>query len=450
MQKKFIFLVIFSFLFHACNSSPSKEVLTIADEKTTENNTTNIQNYMQLPSTHNKDRTYFVNQTGDDPYYTFRVYRSITDCLKHIAMDTNLSLDPFSYKNVTMIIQEGVYSEEDTNETFPLVFPAGMLVKGEGSVIIKQKHKLPTDVLNLILEVFTADYFPLFIVNNDTIVDSITIEPSNGIGILAENNTSSLLKNVSFINGLVGLKTTDNAKVTLINTNFNNNELGIEASSNSKVVFKGISITENKIGIKTLQQSQLMFTDKNTITDNTFCGLYDKGNGSELVLSNQVFYEINWSYGNPKIYDYCQNGVSVASDGYRNILFQKIPDDLVLFSNVPTIKLFYPQHESYITTNKPYISWQPTPDNIVTKVIIFNSFPIVNNNQIINKEDVVWYWDSTSNPKLLGHVKYSDGKSKGALIKGKGYYYVVLEMNKEQTKVTAASNVYYFTVSGDF
>ena len=79
-----------------------------------------------------------------------------------------------------------------------------------------------------------------------------------------------------------------------------------------------------------------------------------------------------------------------------------------------------------------------------------NSLPIVNNNQIINIEDTVWYWDSTSDPKKLGSVSYSDGRFKGKLINGKGYYYVVLEMNKSKTEVTAASPINFFTVIGDY
>ena len=452
MKIRFAFFITISLIiFTACESnSKSKNIDFINKENTNHIENLDVSDSMLLPSTLGDDRVYYVNRNGDDPHNTFQVYRSITEALKNIVADINYSsmLDnPFSYKDVTLIIQEGIYGEE-SNETYPLIFPENMKIKGEGNVIIKNLDYLllniDKDVTTLLHIIFANDYEPLIILKNNVILDSVNLYAGDGIGVMIENNNSAILKNSNIFKSEIGIKTKDNSKIVMMNSDIYDNVIGIEVSDNSEANIKGVKIFNNQIGLKTLQSSKLQFADKNLIKENTLCGLYDKGIGNDLVLSDQIEWDV------PYVYDDCQNGVSIASDKNRNIIFQFLPEYIKLFSNVPEVGLIYPKHNSSITTTSPNIKWTPTPDNINTRVIIMNSLPIVNNNQIINIEDTVWYWDSASNPRKLGNVSYADGQFKGKLLNGKGYYYVVLEMNKAQTKVTAASLVNFFTVVGTY
>lgn len=448
----FYFLILLPAIFISCDSNKKSNNLDfINNEQATPAKTIDANNTIFLPSTFGNDRIYYVNRNGDDPHSTFRVSTSITRALKNIAeeMDFNDLLDPFTYEDVTLIIQEGIYGEE-TNETFPINFPANMKIVGEGNVTIENlgyllnKSDNDDEIMNLLNFLLGIEYEPLIKLGNNTILDSINLYAGNGVGILVENNASAILKNSTVLNSKIGIRTKDNAQIIIMNSNLRQNTVGIEASEHSQVTLKGVKILYNAIGLKTLQSSKLQFVDKNRIAHNGLCGLYDKGIGDDLILSDQIEWNVS------KIYGACQNGVSIASDNNRNIIFQFLPENIKLFSNVPEISLIYPKHKSSITTTSPNIKWTPTPENINTKVIIMNTLPIVNNNQIINKENIVWYWDSSRNPKKLGNVPYKDGQFKGKLLNGKGYYYVVLEMNKSQTKVTAASLVNFFTVVGDY
>jgi len=403
-----------------------------------------------LPSISGNDRIYFVNRNGNDPFSTFRVSTSITEALKNIEDDMEYysSLDnPFSYKDVTLIIQAGIYGTE-SNETYPLVFPENIHIKGEGNVTIQNLDYLDgsmdNDIMNLLNIIFATEYDPLIILGDNTIVDFLTINAGDGIGVLIENNASAVLKKSTILNSKIGIRTKDNSSIVIMSSKINSNYIGIETGDTSKAIIKGVKIFDNQIGIRSLQSSKLQFIDKNSISNNKNCGLYDKGVGFDLILSDQIEWEV------PIVYDICQGGVSIASEKNRNIIFQTVYDNIKLFSNVAEINLTYPAHKSSVTTTTPNIKWIPTPDNINTTVVIFNSLPIVNKNKIINKEDVVWYWDSNSNTKNIGNLKYSDGVSKGSLLNGKGYYYVVMEKDKSQTKVTAASPVYFFTINGNY
>lgn len=451
---QFIFIVTFSFSITSCGggNSTSENLDFIADENETEVNDT--QNDLNLPITFGSDRVYYVGEPGDTFDGNFW-HASITNALEMIESDINLSIiteNPFTYSDVTLKIYEGIYGAE-SNETYPIVFPADLKIVGEGNVTIHNEDAFNVDTQEQLNDPFIAaiiyllmtDIEPMIKLGNNTILDSVTINAGYGIGILVENDDQAILKNTNISLSKTGIRVKDSAQLTIVNSDIDENSLGLEVSDTANAIIKGATIEKNDIGIKTTEYSALQFADKNQISDNTYCGLYDRGIGSDLVLSDQIEWDAS------KIYDECSNGVSIASDRDRNIIFQRVPDDIVLFSDVPQITLLYPEHKSSITTTTPNISWNPTPDNIVTKVAIFNSLPIVNRYQIINQEDIVWYWNSASGDiQKLGNLAYTDGVYNNALIKGKGYYYVVFEMNQSQTEITAVSPVYFFTVNGDF
>lgn len=449
----YIFYILLIFSSCGSNSTPSENLDFIADEQN-ESETNQTFESIILPNTFGNDHVYYVGEYPEKFDGSFH-YASITKALDAIEDDINLSNivgTSFNYNDVTLKIQEGTYGAE-TNETYPIIFPADIKVQGEGNVTINNVDYLNVNSLKdlndpiviSLISLLATDLEPMIKLGNNTILNSVNISAGYGIGIAVESNNQAILKNSTIRTCKTGMRVQDNAQLTILNSNIQGNSLGLEVSDSANVLIKGTSITENEIGIKTSQYSTLQFTDKNLIVDNIYCGLYDRGIGSDLVLSDQIEWDATI------IYDECTNGVSISSDRDRNIIFQRVPDNIVLFSDVPRIELNYPEHRSAITTTTPNIDWTPTPNNIITKVAIFNSLPIVNRYQVVNQEDIVWYWNSAADSiKKLGDLQYSDGVSNSALIKGKGYYYIVVEMNESQTEITAASPVYFFTVNGDY
>jgi len=455
-SKHLLFLAISLVLFNACGSSSNKtaEEINLKAEGSVQSSVTDS---WFLPSTFGSDRIYYVSRDFNVPHNENLVntFPSITKALQDIASDINYSISisaPFSYSDVTLRIQEGLYGAE-TNESYPIVFPADLKVVRDGNVTInnvdyfnvKTREDLNDPSMLTAISILENTIRPIIKLSQNTIIDSITVSAGFGIGIMIDNDTHAILKNTTIHTSKTALSIKDDAQLTVLNANIHDNSLGLEVSDGASAIIKATKISKNDIGIQSSNISKLQFADKNIISDNIFCGLYDRGRGSDLVLSKQIVWSV------PEIYNRCQNGVSIASNFDRNIIFQEVPDSIKLFSDVPEITLTYPTHKSAISTTTPDIVWVPTPDNVVTKVAIFNSLPIINTNHVINKEDIVWYWDSESDDvKKLGNLHYSDGKSNGSLIKGKGYYCVIFEMNKSQTKITAASTAHFFTVNGNF
>jgi len=449
-----ILLALSLVIFTACTNNKTAEDLNFITEKKTETQTTDS---WLLPSTFGSDRVYYVRKNYNIPFNDNLVntFPSITKALQDIESDIaySVSIDsPFTYSDITLRIQEGIYGAE-TNETYPIVFPADLKVIGDGNVTINNIDYFNVDSLDALndpsmmtaISIFENTIHPIIKLSQNTIVDSINVSAGFGIGISVEEGAHAILKNATILKSKTGLSIKDDAKLTILNSDIHDNSLGLEVSDSANAIIKGTKISKNNIGIKSSNISKLQFSDKNLITDNIFCGLYDKGIGSDLVLSDQIEWNV------PQIYNQCQHGVSIASNMDRNIIFQEVQDFIKLFSDIPVIDLTYPTHKSSVTTTTPNLIWTPTPNNVITKVVIFNSLPIINTNQIINNANIVWYWNSDADDiKKLGNLQYTDGKSNGTLIKGKGYYYIVLEMNKAQTQITAASPVNFFTVNGNY
>ena len=412
---------------------------------------------MVLPTTFGNDRIYYVSRNFDVPSKDNLVntFTSITAALEDIASDMAYATTtnaPFSYADVTLKIKEGLYGAQ-SHESYPITFPAGLKVIGEGNVTINNVSYFNVDHLNDLndpsmltaIAILENTIHPIVKLGDNTIIDSINISAGFGIGIMVEGKTHAIIKNSTIHTSKTGLYIKDDAQLTILNSDIYSNSLGIEVGDSANAIIQGTTISKNDIGIKSSNLSTLQFSDKNRIYDNYYCGLYDRGIGSHLLLSDQIEWDV------PHIYTSCQNGVSIASNMDRNIIFQRVPDQIALFSDIPVIALTYPTHKDFITTTTPNIIWNPTPDNVVTKVAIFQTLPIVNAKQVINDENIVWFWSSeTGDTNKLGNLSYSDGESHGPLLKGKGYYYVVFEMNKSQTEITASSPVHFFTISGDF
>ena len=452
MLKVLLFIVVV-LIFHACGKpDPDHKVEENFIENQERQDIEQDSSHSSLmPLSLDKNRIYYIDTNYDN--YTLdqllRVSFSITSGLEWIERDIDFNSDgdaPFTYRDVTLIIKEGIYSQKETNETFPIIFPEGLMVKGEGTVIIKNEENLTSDkdddLILFMTDLFGMNYENLIELKNNTLLDSILIEGNLMQGILIRNNTNAIIRNCNVQNSVLGINIQNNANVRIINSHMEGNTKGIKISDNASLDLIGSTITQNDIGIEALHESKLNFIDQNIIKNNTLCSMYDKGYGQNLSLSDQIDWDTN------SIHNSCENGVSIATDGSRHMIFQPISITEQLYKNVPLIETRYPIPLSFITTTTPNIKWIPSSDTAETSVAIFKKYPYTYHGKLHNGYDIVWSWDSNklNNPAhmgILGNINYSDGDGK-PLEKGKGYYYVVVEKN-QNGQISGSSYKTFFT-----
>jgi len=392
------------------------------------------------PSKVSSNDIYVSQKSGSDESGKGTVnypYKTITKALKEIVPETNI------------LIEEGEYNE-DIGEIFPLVFPKSVdLLKygdGNGSVLINGFGL--TDDEKLVL----------LILNGKNRINGIDFSSFNNIAILSKSGKNTL-NSIRLVNNKNGLGVLNDSKIILKDSFIeNNSHTGIELSNNSILKLINSRISKSNIGVYVSDDAIIDSPINSEIIKNSQCDFFT--NGSQ----NLKLQGISWD---SDVFDFniktdCINGNNIVNIGEGTISYQPISNNL-LFSNIKKeILILSPKFSETIYTTEPTIKYTNTQNSKHVMVTLWRNLPRVNDGEIINSKDIIWYWHTGMNNSPVGRVSYKDGAkpingnlnesidtlaSPIPLEYGRAYYLAIWEWDDYGIDVISSSSISYFIVA---
>lgn len=340
------------------------------------------------------------------------------------------------HTDYTIYMAEGNYTKK-TGEDFPINIPSYVKIKefesNKKDVLIRGFGKSHIN--------FTDKNITL-ILNKESSLNSIVIEgnlSTNNIGIHAYQDSSIEFSKIK--NSYIGIYIEENMIIN--NSSIVLNHYGLEAQSSAAITLNNTNIYSNKIGF--FLRSNSLTTNASEIRYNQHCNLlYDSH--SDLHIKG-----IRWNTNilHLEKSNECLHQQDIVEIGNGSIQYLvNLRENTFLFNNedIDHISIEQPSFGALIDSKKPTIEITPTKHKLF-KVGVFKNKPIVENNEIINKEDLVWTWDTSMRKdpnSFTQYIPFNEGK--GYLNSGQHYYISLWGWDNQGLKINLTSTISYFVI----
>lgn len=370
---------------------------------------------------------------------------------KTITYALNVIQSNEGFKDVqTIRVSPGIYSNEN-GEVFPLELTDWMQLSAYYGAMIENNSVESSNI-------YGFDGPVTVTMEGNAKINNFTIKSQeNSAGILIKSGSPQIFHNE--ISGhKVGIIVMADASPVIKSNIIKSNIIGIENLASSIAKIHSNEIIENAAGVNIFNLSNpdlgsVGTQGLNTIQKNTN---YDLCN----VTSNTI-----WAIGNIwddastliSISGSCNNGVDIGNVLSGAVIYLDLPQDKnPIFNRAKTISLQTPFIGEVIDDDTPNFSWQMDAANIVA-LGVFNKRIIIRNNEITNKEDLVYFWHSGMSAGRPGSIEYNDGRRyidgeleqseiPSALERGKTYFWSVWAWDNEGLSVTQSGPEGYFTI----
>jgi hypothetical protein len=378
------------------------------------------------------------------PYSPEYGFRTITYALNYL--DTLNGL--YGYN---VCVKEGVY-DESHGELFPIRVNEKISLNADYGVEI---------INNGLSIVEKIDGYELnspvtFIVDNGGKVNNFFIVGnSQGVGIISRSGLSYIYNNEIKLNK-VGLLTMNDSTPLIFKNSFFENELSLDLKHFSRPDLYYNVVNNNKAGVLVSGNAQPNFGDIDRPGQNYLGERLDYGfcNTTDNLI-NAVGNYYSGVEGDLIISQTCADGVLVGNTSRGGVLLNKYStSDINIFNADADIELLSPSQGEIIYSDTPQFSWNMESRELVALGVFDNRIE-VKDNEILNTDDLVFYWDSGMLKGLVGSISLDDGvrfisgeRSSGKnvipLEKGKAYFWAVWSWDNEGIKIVSSSIEGYF------
>lgn len=304
------------------------------------------------------------------------------------------------------------------------------------------------------------------ILNGDNRLSNLIVSSQKGTAILSKEGNNSL-NFITIKNSKNGISVLNSSSLVIKNSIIkDNSHSGVELSNNSSIKLINSEINNSNIGIFISDNATIDINSKNNkIKENRQCDFFTNGY-NDIKLQG-----IEWD---KNIFDFnietsCIDGNNIVNVGEGVVSYQTLPNEEnitvieQLFLNAKNrINIISPKFEEAISTVTPTIKYSNNLDNKYLMVTIFNKIPKVIDNEIINSNDIFWYWHTgmRMNNSSMGIIDYTDGQNliDGEinnekridvlpLDKGRSYYLAIWEWDSENAiDIVSSSSVSIFYI----
>ena len=383
-----------------------------------------------------------------DTYNSSYGFKTISFALDYINNNY-----PTSDEYFNIFVRSGIYSEEN-GEIFPMILKNKVHLYGESGVVIENNDIYLTNVLSSDHEMSVT-----IIMDDYSSVSNISINSINGetLGLVVRSGFPSIKDN-EITGNSYGIVTMSSSSPSIERNTIERSDVAVEIQSDSKPSLHDNVLLNNNGGILVLNDSKPTIGTQEEPGRNEFTNNlgYDLCNASPNVIDAVGNY---WEQGSALITleSSCGNGEVVGNIGGGSVNIVFVPeDDTPILRSGAGIEIISPYLGEITSNDRPYFSWNMLSTKLVA-MGVFDQRIEVSGNEITNREDVVFYWDSGMSTGRVGSIIFDDGRlySDGNLIeitedstldKGRTYFWAIWSWDEEGIYIQNSSREGYFTI----